>query len=218
MPDTTTFLVVDDHPIFRHGLTALIQSEPRYKVVAEAGSVPEALAALEREVPSMALIDLSLGGQNGMALLHVLQESYPTVLTLVVSIYDEAVYADRVLKAHARGYLMKQEAGSALKEAIRTILSGRIYVSQAFRDHVLESFRRPADGPVQAPIATLTDRELEVLQELGRGYGVAEIALRLHLSHKTIGVYQDHIKRKLLVESNSDLRRYAIGWLQSQVI
>jgi len=214
--EPTTFLVVDDHPIFRHGLTALIQSEPRYRVIAEAGSVPEALESLERQVPTMALVDLSLGGQNGMALLRVLSESYPTVLTLVVSIYDEVVYADRVLKAHARGYLMKQAAGAALKEAVRTILAGKIYVSQAFRDHVLESFTRPAEESVQSPISLLTDREFEVLQELGRGYGVAEIASRLNLSHKTIGVYQDHIKRKLLVESTSDLRRYAIRWLQSQ--
>jgi DNA-binding NarL/FixJ family response regulator len=214
MVDKPTFLVVDDHPIFRHGLIALIQSEPRYRVIAEAGSVPEALAALEATVPTMALVDLSLGGQNGLSLLKVLKDSYPSVLTLVVSIYDEAVYAERVLKAQAKGYLMKQAAGTALKEAIRTILGGRIYVSAEYRDHFLETFWRPAQ--TRSLTTGLSDRELEVLAELGQGYAVAEIASRLNLSTKTIGVYQDHLKRKLGVESTADLRRYAIHWYQTQ--
>jgi len=213
MSEKRRFLVVDDHPIFRHGVVALIQSDPRYVVVAEAGSVPEALTALETHHPDMALVDLSLGGQNGLELLRSARDRFPEVKVLVVSIHDETVYADRVLKSGARGYLMKQAAGSDLKDAIRAVLAGKVYLSPAAEDQMLESMYRNQE-PHRSLISQLSDRELEVLEQLGRGYGASEIAGRLGLSVKTVGVYQDHIKRKLALETASDLRRYAIHWLK----
>jgi len=210
--DRYRFLVVDDHPIFRHGATALIQSDPRNVVVAEAGSVAQALEQLEIQIPDIALVDLSLGGRSGLDLLKTLKELYPQVKTLVGSIHDEAVYADRALKAGARGYLMKQVAGTVLKDAIQTILSGKIYVSPAMQDRMLEAYTVSKDRV--SLVSMLSDRELEVLEHLGRGYGVTEIASQMHLSAKTVGVYQDHIKHKLALETTADLRRYAIQWLQ----
>jgi len=209
------FMVVDDHPIFRHGVIALIQSEPRYVVVAEVGTVPEAIEALAKEIPDMALIDLSLGGQSGLDLLRIFRDQYPSVRTLIVSIHDEAVYADRALKAGARGYLMKQAAGTVLKEAVRTVLSGKIWVSPQFQNRMLESYCHPRLESDHSLVSLLTDREIEVLEYLGRGFGAKEIAGRMNLSVKTIGVYQDHIKKKMMIESAADLRRFAIDWMSN---
>lgn len=213
MAEPYRFLIVDDHPIFRHGVTALIQSDPRNLVVAEAGSVAEALVVLETMTPDVALVDLSLEGRSGLDLLRILRDKYQSVKVLVVSIHDEAVYADRALKAGARGYLMKQAAGSVLKEAVRTILSGKIWVSPQFRDRLLESYSAPRHEPDRSLVSLLSDRELEVLEHLGRGYGLKEIAAMIHLSVKTVGVHQDHIKHKLSFENTSDLRRFAIRWV-----
>ena len=213
MIDKYRFMVVDDHPIFRHGVIALIQSEPRYVVVAEVGTVPEAIEALTREIPDMALIDLSLGGQSGLDLLRIFRDQYPTVRTLIVSIHDEAVYADRALKAGARGYLMKQAAATVLKDAVRTILAGKIWVSPQFQNRLLEAYCQPRPESDRSLVSLLTDREIEVLEYLGQGYGAKEIAGRMNLSVKTIGVHQDHIKKKLMVESAADLRRFAINWM-----
>jgi len=213
MAERCRFLVVDDHPIFRHGVIALLQSDPRNVVIAEAGSVTEALEVLETQTPDVALVDLSLEGRSGLDLLRILRDKYPAIKVLVVSIHDETVYADRALKAGARGYLMKQAAGSVLKEAVRTILAGKIWVSAQFRDRILESYGVPKHEPDRSLVSLLSDRELEVLEYLGRGYGLKEIAGMIHVSVKTVGVHQDHIKRKLVFENTSDLRRFAIRWV-----
>jgi Response regulator containing a CheY-like receiver domain and an HTH DNA-binding domain len=214
MGDLIEFLVVDDHPIFRRGLIALIESDPRYRVCAEAGCIAEALAAFEREEPDMVVLDISLGEENGLDLLRGLWSSHPGLRCLVVSIHDEAVYAERALRAHARGYLMKQEAGDVLKEAIGAILDGRIYLSSAFRDRMIESLSgTPKESP-RAGSAKLSDREIEVLERVGRGFGASEIAQAMGISVKTVGVYQDHLKRKLGFDSISELRKYAIRWVQ----
>jgi DNA-binding NarL/FixJ family response regulator len=209
------FLIVDDHPIFRRGLIALIESDPRYIVRAEAGSVREAIAAIETEVPDMVILDISLGEESGLDLLKTLRASYPEVKTLVVSIYDETVYAVRALRAHARGYLMKEEASSILKEAISTILDGKIFLSAPYREKLLTHAYSGRREPFCAEVTLLSDRELEVFKCIGQGYGAMEIAARLSIAVKTVGVYQDHIKKKLSLESVSDLRKYAIEWVQS---
>ena len=131
MSETVSFLVVDDHPVFRQGLVALISSEERYTVCGEAGSADEALSALQTCVPDLALVDISLTGQSGLDLVKTFKAAHPRMLILIISMHDEAVYAARALKAGARGYVMKQEAASVMLEAIRTVLSGKIYVSSA---------------------------------------------------------------------------------------
>ncbi len=216
MSRPVTFLVVDDHPVFRQGLVALIRSDERYRVCAEAGSAEEAMATLEKTAPDIALVDISLTGQSGLDLVHRLRAAAPRVLILIISMHDEAVYAARALKAGARGYVMKQEAAAVMLEAITTVLSGKIYVSSAMRDRLLETmFSDPAES--EAPtVGRLSDRELEVLDLIGQGYGAAEIARRLNLSVKTVNAYRDHIKEKLRIEGAGDLRRFAVKWVQSR--
>ena len=216
MPEQVTFLVVDDHPVFRQGLVALIRSEERYRVSGEAGSAEDALAALETSVPDIALIDISLTGQNGLDLVKTLKAAHPRILILIISMHDEAVYAARALKAGARGYVMKQEAASVMLEAIKTVLSGKIYMSSAMRDRLLETMFSDVVETDQPTVERLSDRELEVLDMIGQGYGAAEIAKTLHLSVKTVNAYRDHIKEKLRITGAGDLRRYAVKWVQSR--
>ena len=216
MTKTVTFLVVDDHPVFRQGLVALIGSNDRYEIEAEAGTTEEALAALRQSVPDIALIDISLANQNGLDLVRTLKSSYPTVLVLIISMHDEAVYAARGLKAGARGYVMKQEAASVMLQAIETVLSGRIFVSEAMRDRLLETMFNQEEEPETLPVERLSDRELEVLEMIGQGYGAAEIAEILHLSVKTVNVYRDHLKEKLKIPTASEVRRFAVKWFQSR--
>lgn len=215
MAEFTTFLVVDDHPIFRQGLVAVIQSNPRYQVCAEAGSVGEALSALDKKVPDVALVDISLVGQSGLDLLKIIRAQYPEVKVLMISIHDEAIYAERALKAQARGYVMKQEAGTVMLEAIKTILAGKIYVSQAMRDRLLEGMFSSPETADTSMVERLSDRELEVLEHIGRGYGASEIANLLNLSVKTVNVHQDHIKKKLSIDASAELRKFAVNWVQS---
>lgn len=213
--NTVNFLVVDDHPVFRQGLVALIESEERYVVQAEAGSVPEAIDALNRIVPDIALVDISLIGQSGLDLVKAIKTGYPHTLALIISMYDEVVYAERSLKAGARGYVMKHEAASVMKDAIKTVLAGKIYVSATMRDRLLESmFLRNEDEHIPF-VDRLSDRELDVLNLIGQGYGAAEIAKALNLSVKTVNTYRDNIKEKLKIPNAGELRRFAIKWVHS---
>jgi DNA-binding NarL/FixJ family response regulator len=214
MEEKLKFLIVDDHPIFRHGLRALIETDPRYRVYAEAGSIPEALEIIEREPPDMLLLDISLGAHNGLDLLKALRSDSRPIRALVISIHDEAVYAERALRANARGYLMKHEASSVLKLAISEILDGKIFVSAPFRERLLERACRARNEYLRSNAAHLSDRELEVLKYMGQGYGATEIAGSLSIAVKTVGVYQDHIKKKLSLQSIPELRKYAIEWMQ----
>jgi DNA-binding NarL/FixJ family response regulator len=216
MDKPVTFLVVDDHPVFRQGLVALVRSEGRYEVCGEAGSAAEAMGILEHCTPDIALVDISLVGQSGLDLVKTLKTSHPRILVLIISMHDEVVYAERALKAGARGYVMKQEVASVMLDAIKTVLSGKIYVSVAMRDRLLEtvfSRRDEADSP---SVDRLSDRELEVLDLMGQGYGAAEIAGVLNLSVKTVNAYRDHIKEKLQIGDAGVLRRFAVKWVQSR--
>jgi DNA-binding NarL/FixJ family response regulator len=213
---SVTFLVVDDHPIFRQGLVELIRSETRYAVSAEAGSAAEAMQALSRFVPDMALVDISLADQHGLDLVKAMKTAHSGILVLIISMHDEAVYAERALRAGARGYVMKQEAASVMLDAIRTVLSGKIYVSAAMRDRLLETMFSQREEAEAQSVERLSDRELEVLERIGQGYGAAEIARVLNLSVKTVNAYRDHIKEKLKIQGAGDLRKFAVKWVQSQ--
>ncbi len=216
MAKPVTFLVVDDHPVFRQGLVALIKSSDGYQVCAEAGSAAEAQEALQHAVPDIALVDISLVGQNGLDLVRTLKASHPSTLILIISMHDEVVYAERALKAGARGYVMKQEAASVMLDAIQTVLSGKIYVSAAMRDRLLETMFNRREENEAPSVERLSDRELEVLERIGQGYGAGEIAKMLNLSVKTVNAYRDHIKEKLQVDGAGDLRRFAVKWVQSR--
>jgi len=215
MTKPVTFLVVDDHPVFRQGLVALIRSDERYEVCAETGSAAETLAALERAVPDIALVDISLVGQSGLDLVKSLKASHPEIIVLIISMHDEVVYAERALKAGARGYVMKQEAASVMLDAITTVLSGKIYVSGAMRDRLLETMFSQREETEAPSVERLSDRELEVLELIGQGYGAAESAKVLNLSVKTVNAYREHIKEKLHIDGAGNLRRFAVKWVQS---
>ncbi len=195
---------------------ALIRSDDRYEVCAEAGTAAETLAALEQAVPDIALIDISLVGQNGLDLVKTLKAAHPEILVLIISMHDEVIYAERALKAGARGYVMKQEAASVMLDAIKTVLSGKIYVSATMRDRLLETMFSARDETESPSVERLSDRELEVLDLMGQGYGAAEIAKMLNLSVKTVNAYRDHIKEKLHIDGAGDLRRFAVKWVQSR--
>jgi DNA-binding NarL/FixJ family response regulator len=216
MTRSLRFLVVDDHPVFRQGLVALIRSDDRYEVCAEAGTAAETLAAIQSAVPDIALIDISLVGQNGLDLVKTLKAAHPEILVLIISMHDEVIYAERALKAGARGYVMKQEAASVMLDAIKTVLSGKIYVSATMRDRLLETMFSARDEADTHSVERLSDRELEVLELMGQGYGAAEIAKMLNLSVKTVNAYRDHIKEKLRIDGAGDLRRFAVKWVQSR--
>ncbi len=216
MAKSVSFLVLDDHPVFRQGLTALIRSDERYEVFAEVGTPEEALEALERGVPDIALVDISLVGHNGLDLVKTFKAAHPEMLILIISMHDEVVYAERALKAGARGYVMKQQAASVVLDAIKTVLSGKIYVSAAMRDRLLETMFNRRESVEADSVERLSDRELEVLDLIGQGYGAAETARALNLSVKTVNAYRDHIKDKLHLDGAGELRRFAVKWVQSR--
>jgi len=216
MAKQVTFLVVDDHPVFRQGVVTLIQSNGRYAVAAEAGGIEEAIDALSSCSVDIALVDISLGGQNGLELVRTIKASHPEVLVLIISMHDEVVYAERSLRAGARGYVMKQEAASVMLDAIKTVLAGRIYVSAAMRDRLLESVFNNKREEESLSVERLSDRELEVLDLIGQGYATGEVARVLNLSVKTVNTYRDHIKEKLQIQGAGELRRFAVKWVQSR--
>ena len=204
--------IIDDHPLVRQGLSLLIGQQPGLAVAGEAGDAQQALAGLERTSPDLAIVDLGLKGMDGLELTKCIRQQHPRVKVLVLSMYDEAIYAERALKAGARGYIMKQEANEELLNAIQRVLSGRIYLSEAFSSAMLENAvggRSPSAPPVTR---RLTDRELEILRLIGQGKKNQEIADAAGLSNKTVQAYKENIKKKLLLRNSAELARYAMEW------
>lgn len=206
-------LVVDDHPIVRYGVRQLIDAEPGLQVCGEADSAPSALAFAKSSRPEVVLVDLSLLESSGLSLIRELSDSAPEVRVLVLSMHDEAHFAERALRAGARGYIMKQEAIGGLVHAIRVVLSGRIYVSETVAQGVLERIGTAERFPVGS-LAALTDRELEVFELIGRGGSTAAIARHLGVSVKTVETYRANIKTKFNLKDATDLVRYATSWTQ----
>jgi len=208
-------LIVDDHPILRKGLTLLINQEPDLFVCAEAENAQMALDSLDNVVPDMAIVDISLPGIDGIELIKELRLRHKDMPVLVVSMHDEALYAERSLRAGARGYIMKQEALEKVLVAIRKVLEGEIFVSERITTKMLEKFVS-VEGVSQAasPIDLLSNRELTVFRLIGQGHKTRQIAERLHLSIKTVESYRAHIKEKLKLGDGTDLLKYAIQWVQ----
>ena len=208
--------VVDDHPVMRRGYSYLIGAEMDMEICGEAESARGALEQMGEASPDLALVDLTLKGMGGLELIKRLQAQYPNVRVLVVSMHDETLYADRALRAGARGYIMKDEVESAIVKAIRRILDGGVYVSDALSTKILLQYTGAVPGKGESPLDRLSDRELEVFESMGRGYGTREIAERLALSPKTIDSYRSRIKDKLAIDRNSELTRRAVIWVESQ--
>jgi len=206
-------LVVEDHPIVRQGLTELIEHEPDLRVCGAASSGSEALEAVSASQPDIALVDLTLQDTSGLELVKDLKARFPQLPVLVLSMHDETLYAERVLRAGARGYIMKEEATERVMTALRKVLSGEVYLSEKMSARLLSNI---VDGPTpsaSSPVARLSDRELQVFELIGRGMGTRQIADSLHLSIKTIETHKEHIKSKLLLSNSTELMQHAIQWV-----
>jgi len=206
-------LIVDDHPVVRSGLRMLIDDEPDLFVCGEAGDADEAIRVLDAQKPDLVIVDLSLKGSSGLELIKRIKSRESGSKMLVSSMFDESLYAERVLNAGALGYVSKQEAMEKVIEAIRCVLSGRVYLSAAMSDRMLHRLTRDHQVPERSPVETLSDRELEVFEAIGRGRTTGEIAAHLHLSVKTVETHREKIKAKLGLKSAAELYQYAVRWV-----
>ena len=208
-------LIVEDHPIFRMGLKEMINHEPDMKVCGEAETVDDALDLLQSCRPDLAIVDLSLKESSGMDLIREISERHPFCASLVLSMHDEALHAERCLLAGAKGYIMKQEASDSVVTAIRQILAGQIHVSPRIMSRLLSVFRQQPDLAQASPLASISDRELEIFQLIGRGLSSKQIAMQLNISIKTVGTYRERIKEKLNLANASELVRCAVVWVET---
>lgn len=215
-PVKKRILLVDDHPLMRQGLAQLINQHPDLTVCCEAAGAAEALRLIETAEADLAIVDLSLQGSSGLELIKDLRALRPDLLVLVMSMHDESLYAERCFHAGAKGYVMKEAGGHTVLAAIRCVLSGRVYLSEAMSGKVIASFtgRRPRGS--NSPIEQLSDREFEIFELLGEGKSTREIAGQLHLSPKTVDVHRSHIKRKLELKDSISLIRYAVRWIETE--
>jgi DNA-binding NarL/FixJ family response regulator len=209
-------LLVDDHPLFRKGMGQLLDGQPDLEVRAEAENSAAALDAIRQRRFDLAIVDIGLrDGANGIELMKFIKVERPNLPVLMVSMYDEALYAERALRAGARGYVMKREALDCVLGAVRSVLKGEIYISPTMSkrmifDHIHGS------GDARSAVERLSDRELEVFQLIGEGRDVHEIAGALHLSKKTVEAHRANIKKKLDVPSAREVVRYATQWIAQQ--
>lgn len=209
-------LVVDDHPVFRHGISALINAEDDLIVCGEGSSSATALDAMRTLKPDVALLDISLPGTNGIELIKLMKAEEPKLPLLMLSMHDESLYALRALRAGALGYVMKAEALTHVLDALRKVLKGEVYVSPRLSERLIFQAIQSVDGGMGSPVDKLSDRELEVLELLGRGFGTKEIASELHLSVKTIETHRAHIKEKLGFRDAGEMVRFAIDWVAQE--
>lgn len=212
-PAIKRILVVDDHPVVRQGIKHLLEHEPDLRICAEAESAGEALQALQKHKPDLVLVDISLKGTDGLELTKWIRAQNKKLPILVLSMHDESLYADRVLRAGAHGYLMKAEVADKIVTAVRKVLRGEIYLSERVGQSILHEVTGRGSPADESPIRRLSDRELEVFRLIGQGHGTREIAGLLHLSVKTIETYRANIKDKLGLASATQLVRFAAHWV-----
>ncbi|MFP4562642.1 MAG: response regulator [Spirochaetia bacterium] len=205
--------VVDDHAVMRDGIKQILEQEEDLKVSGEAEDAPEARDAILEDLPDVVIVDISLAGSSGLDLIQDLRIQVPAIKILVMSMHEEMVFAERVLRAGARGYIMKQASGTELIRAIRSVLEGRIYLSDQTKDRILERLHSGPQIKRVDPFDELSTREIEVFQLIGRGYKTKEIAEQLKISGKTVDTYRERLKVKLGLSSSSELVREAIEWV-----
>jgi DNA-binding NarL/FixJ family response regulator len=212
VPPKTRILLVDDHPMMREGLAQLISGEPDLEVCGEAGTAHDALERVMALKPALVLTDISLPGKNGFELTKDVMAMQPGTLVLVISMHEETHYAERVLRAGARGYVMKQEGGKRIMQAIRCVLGGKISVSEKMAAVMLETFSGRHSRGSDSPMEKLTDREFEIFLQFGRGLSTRDIAGAIHVSPKTVEAHRANIKSKLNITTTAELIRLAISW------
>ncbi|MGC4067223.1 MAG: response regulator transcription factor [Polyangiaceae bacterium] len=205
-------LIVDDHPLLRKGMTALINQETDLVVVAEASNASEAIRLITAQPFDLVTIDISLPGSDGLDLVRSIHQSHPQLALLVLSMHDEVLYAERALRAGAMGFVMKQEAADTLLHAIRRILLGHTHVSERIATRMLKKLTSTVAAPGQRSLDCLSDRELTVFRMIGQGRTTRQIAEELHVSIKTVETHRAHLKEKLGISSGAELVRCACVW------
>jgi DNA-binding NarL/FixJ family response regulator len=214
--DKKRVFLVDDHAVLREGLAELINHSPDLVVCGTAATSEEALTRIPEARPDLIVVDLALPDTGGMELLRMLKLRHPLVPALVLSMHDEAVYAERTLRAGAKGYIMKHEAITEVQAAIRRVLEGGLYLSRRISDRLVRTAVQARPGRDAEPHHNLSDREFEVLEMIGLGQGASEIARNLHLSVKTIETYQAKLKEKLDLADATKLYQYARRWTENR--
>lgn len=209
-------LLVDDHPLLNEGLKMVIASEPGLHICGMAGNVQDALALVESEKPDLVITDLTMPGRSGLELIKDLNATHPELPILVLSLHDEMLYAERVLRAGGRGYISKNSPTESIIQAIRCVLEGGVYTSPAVTSHFLQALL-PGRSPTKQsfPLERLTDREMEVFELIGQAKSNHEISTQLGISPRTVDVHRAHIREKLNLEDGNALTRHAIRWIEA---
>lgn len=216
MSNKIKVVLVDDHPLVREGLVNLINQQPGLEVCGEAANEPQALELIGRLLPDVVVVDITLENGSGLELLKNIRAGHPGVQTLVLSMHDESLYAERALHAGARGYIMKREAANKVIAGIQAVHEGELYISDKVKATMAEKFvggRAAADA---SPVEQLSDRELQVFELIGRGQGTRQISEQLHVGFKTVQAYQARIKEKLHLTNATELMRAAMHWYESK--
>lgn len=204
--------IVDDHPLVRECLGNLINQQPDLETCGDASTASEALEGIDRREPDVAIVDISLEGPSGLRLIEQIKSGYPAVATIVLSMHDESLYAERALRAGARGYVMKRDATGKILEAIRRVLSGKSYLSERATGLMAERFLGGSFASAGHSVDALSGRELEVFQLLGRGLTTQQVAGELHISLGTVQAFCARIKKKLNLRNATELLREAVRW------
>jgi len=212
-PEAKRIVIVDDHPLFRKGLEQLIHSDSAFAVCGEVNNASEAMDVIRKLNPDLAIVDLSLPGANGIELIKNIRAEFPKLPILVLSMHDESLYALRALRAGAEGYVMKHEAMANVIQAIHEVFNGRPYLSPAMAAQVITKFAHRGSQSEADAVERLSDRELEILELIGKGNEVHQIAKLLHLSPKTVETHRAHIKEKLNLQNARQVARFAVQWV-----
>ncbi|MBE7494907.1 MAG: response regulator transcription factor [Verrucomicrobiaceae bacterium] len=209
--------IVDDHPVFRDGLVRIAAAIPGVVICGEADNAVEAFNAITKLNPDLILMDINLPGKSGLELLQDVHATNPELPVLVISMHDEHLYAERVLRAGGRGYIMKQAGPDKMREAISKVLNGQVYASEKTAAAILDALSRPRSATSTSVLSKLTDRELEILRLIGQGKDTHEISDSLHISTKTVDTHRSHLREKLGVKGNTELIHYAVRWVGEHV-
>jgi len=207
-------VIVEDHPVFRAGLKELLETESDLRVCGEADTIAGAADIIREKQPDLVIVDITLKGQSGIELISELHRDQPNLPVLVLSMHDEALYAERAFRAGASGYIMKEETSDSIIKGIRAVHSGQKYASQQFMAKIFDKFLNHSPESSGSPIERLTTRELDVFRLLGQGMTTRDIAAHLKLGVKTIGTYRERIKTKLDLQNATDLIHSAVRWLE----
>jgi DNA-binding NarL/FixJ family response regulator len=208
----TKIFIVDDHAMVRRGLRELLSHEADLVVCGEAATVADALSGIKEQKPQLIIIDISLKGGSGIELIKQIRVVDDEIKMLVLSVHDEALYSERVLRAGAHGYVSKSDAAENVLQAIRQILQGMVYLSSGMTNRVLSRVAR-GQQLEDDPVMGLTDRELEVFEQIGNGQSTSQIAEELHVSVKTVESHRENIKNKLSLKSGTELSHRAVQWV-----